>query len=72
MNENKKIVDCIIVEGTKYGNMICVRYEETDGWHALGCYYPDELYYGENEVIGLTKREAKDLMHQKDVAYLRS
>ena len=35
-------------------------------------YYPDELSFTEQEFIGLTERQAHDLRHAKDVAYLQS
>jgi hypothetical protein len=38
----------------------------------LFSYYPDEISFTEFEFIGLTKEEAHQLFHKKDVAYLRS
>jgi hypothetical protein len=38
----------------------------------LFSYYPDEISFTESEFIGLTKEEAHQLFHKKDVAYLRS
>lgn len=35
-------------------------------------FYPDEISFTEVEFIGLTEREATQLKHTKDVAYLRS
>jgi len=35
-------------------------------------YFPDEISFTEAELVGLTEQEARDLFHQKDVAYLRS
>lgn len=69
MNE-AKIVKCTIEEG-RYTNFIWAEYDNTL-IECIGTYYADELYFSEDEFVGLTKREAKDLMHQKDVAYLRS
>lgn len=35
-------------------------------------FYPDEISFGEGELVGLTEAEARALRHAKDVAYLRS
>ena len=35
-------------------------------------FYPDELYFSENEFIGLTIDEAEERFHKQDIAYLRS
>ena len=67
----KKINYCLIKEG-KYSNTITVMYDDGSVDDHLGTYYPDELYFSEDEFIGLTEKEAKELMRQKDLAYLRS
>jgi hypothetical protein len=69
MNE-AKIVECTIEKG-RYVDFIWVTYDDTLT-ECIGTYYTDELYFTEVEFIGLTKREAQELMRQKDVAYLRS
>ena len=38
----------------------------------LFAFYPDELSFSQQEFVGLTREEAGQLRHQKDVAYLRS
>lgn len=38
----------------------------------LFAYYPDEISFGEGELIGLTEQEARALRHAKDLAYLRA
>ena len=38
----------------------------------LFSYYPDELSFTKEEFIGLTRDQALDLRHKKDVEYLRS
>lgn len=35
-------------------------------------YFPDELYFSEDEFLGLTEDEAHELFHKKDIEYLRS
>ena len=69
MNE-RVIVKCDIEQG-KYITYIWATYNDSV-IECVGTYYADELYFTEDEFIGLTKQEARDLMHRKDVAYLRS
>jgi hypothetical protein len=38
----------------------------------LFSFYPDEIVFGEGELVGLTEAEARELYRKKDVAYLRS
>jgi hypothetical protein len=38
----------------------------------LFSYYPDEISFHPEEFIGLTRTQALDLFHKKDVAYLKS
>lgn len=66
----KKIVSCSI-ERRRYD---CVIWVTVEGGltEAIYIYYPDELTFTEQEFVGLTKKEAKDLCHQRDVQYLRS
>jgi hypothetical protein len=40
--------------------------------HVLFSYYPDELHFTSDELIGLTVEQALQLRHKKDVTYLRS
>jgi len=37
----------------------------------LFSFYPDELSFTEQEFIGLTEREARELRTRKDIAFLR-
>ena len=39
---------------------------------AMFSFYPDELSFSEREFIGLTRDQAMNLRHRKDVAYLQS
>ena len=65
----KKIKECII-EKARFRNVIYVVYDDCSS-ETIGSYFPDELYYSEDEFIGLTRRQASDLMDQKDKNYLR-
>lgn len=35
-------------------------------------FYPAEITFGEGELVGLTKEEARAFRHAKDIAYRRS
>lgn len=65
----KKIKQCEIKK-VEFKNVILVIYDDgsTD---IIGSYYPDELYFSENEFINLTRQQAVDLMTEKDITYLR-
>lgn len=66
----KKIVRCLI-EKERFENIVSVVYDDhTD--EVIGSYYPDELSYSVDEFIGLTRKQAIDLMTVKDITYLRS
>lgn len=64
------IVKCEIERGTLL-NRIWVTVNTGDIMH-IGRYYPDELHFDESEFVGLTIEQAKKLIHERDVAYLRS
>lgn len=38
----------------------------------IGTYYPDEISYTERAFYHLTRKEAKDMMTNRDKAYLQS
>jgi hypothetical protein len=48
-----------------------VTYED-DTKEQLFEFYPDEISFRAEEFVGLTRQEALDLRHKKDVSYLRS
>jgi len=49
-----------------------VKTDENDSEVKIFSYYPDELSFTEDELLGLTIKEAHELRHKKDVAYLQS
>jgi len=51
--------------------VVTVTYEDHTT-EELFSYYPDEIRFTSTEFIGLTRSEAFELRHKKDVAYLRS
>ena len=67
---DKKITHCTIHSG-RYQNTIAVSYDDGTVEERLGVYYPDELHYSEIEFLGLTRQQAKDLMRERDKAYLQ-
>ena len=68
---DKKIKHCEIRKG-RFMNIISVVYDDGSVDDGIGSYYPDELYFDEREFIGLTRKQASDLMDERDKAYLRS
>ncbi|MDF2841623.1 MAG: hypothetical protein K0R00_49 [Herbinix sp.] len=73
MDNDKVIKECNIERQTGFAaeNKVNVVYEDGMAEKILN-YYPDELSFSEEEFIGLTKQQAKDLFHKKDIAYLQS
>jgi hypothetical protein len=73
MANNLKITACNIEVGQGFGsdNKVNVTYEDGTVENILR-YFSDEISFTEDEFIGLTKDQAMDLFHEKDVAYLRS
>ena len=66
------IKECMIKED-KYENFIFVKTNETgDERTLLFSYYPDEISFTTDELIGLTIDEAFELKKQKDLRYLQS
>lgn len=49
---------------------IWVKYENSDNEELLFTYYPDEISFTTEEIIGLTKTEAYRLKGDKDRIYL--
>ena len=50
---------------------VFVWYDENGDWELLFTYYPNELTFDNDEITGLTKREALDLHWQRDLEYFR-
>ncbi len=53
-------------------NHVTVKTEDSDEDVKIFSYYPDELTFHADELIGLTIREANELKLKRDVAYLQS
>lgn len=66
----KKIVTCEIIEG-KYENTIMAEFDDGSKGK-LFQYYPDEISFTEDELIGRTHDEAIKLKQRKDIEYLHS
>ena len=70
-----KIIKARITEMPKsfFDEMPMVYATIEDGTeHLLFSYYPDEISFTENEFVGLTLQEGKDLRRQKDLRFLQS
>ena len=66
---NDKIIRCEIAEG-RFVNRILVYYNNGSS-NCIGTYYPDELHFSQKDFIGLTEKEAYDLIAETDKKYLR-
>ncbi len=67
----KRIKICEI-KTERFRNIISVVYDDNTEDDRLGSYFPDELSFTPDEFVGLTEKEATDLMHNRDKTYLRS
>lgn len=65
------IIRCWIKPYSKLSNDIYVQVKNGEIIH-IGHYFTDELHFDESEFVGLTLGEAKQLIRDRDVAYLRS
>ena len=62
-----------MIKKDKYENFVFVKTNETgDEGTLLFGYYPDEISFTTDELIGLTIDEAFELKKQKDIRYLQS
>ena len=68
-NVFKKWIPEKIAEG-RFVNRILVYYDNGSSKH-IGTYYPDELHFSQKDFIGLTEKEAYDLIAETDKKYLR-
>jgi hypothetical protein len=50
---------------------VTVVFDDGEESVKLFSYYPDEINFSAGEFIGLTEREARQLRHKKDLAYLQ-
>lgn len=66
----KRIKTCEIKE-ERFKNIVSVVYDDGSVDDRIGSYYPDELSFTPDEFVGLTEKEASDLMSERDKAYLR-
>lgn len=67
-----KIVKCEIKKGRLWEeDTVHATFEDGTTKKLFG-YFSDELSFSESEFIGLTERQALDLRHKRDVAYLQN
>lgn len=57
--------------GDFQSHVIATMDDGAENIHLVG-YFSDEISFTADEFIGLTERQAMDLFHKKDVAYLQS
>ena len=69
----KNVIEECMIKKDKYENLVFVKTNETgDEGTLLFAYYPDEISFTTDELIGLTIDEAFKLKKQKDLRYLQS
>ena len=69
----KNVIKECMIEENEYENFIFVKTNETgDERTLLFSYYPDEISFTTDELIGLTIDEVFELKKQKDIRYLQS
>ena len=71
----KRIVEAYVGPYPKsmFDPMPTVKVKYDDGEEeTLFSFYPDEINFMSNEFIGLTRDEAGQLRHKRDVSYLQS
>lgn len=72
------VIDCELVDNPPLvpgiaGRYVTVRATLEDGRKLdVFSYYNDELTFGPGDFIGRTVGQARELHHERDVAYLRS
>lgn len=74
MKEKKIITKCEIKRSTidPSVNAVFVWFDDQPDWQVLFTYFPDEIGFNEEELTGLTEKEAKDLRLERDLEYLRN
>lgn len=76
MNDELVIMECRIdpPTGWGWGHMakIYVKYEGTDEWKLLFCYFTDDLSFSADKFVGMTEEQANRYIHDCVDAYLRS
>ena len=69
----KNVIKECMIKKDKYENFVFVKTNETGNEETLlFTYYPDEISFTTDELIGLTIDEAFKLKKQKDLRYLQS
>ena len=69
----KNVIKECMIKKDEYENFVFVKTNETgDEGTLLFPYYPDEISFTTDELIGLTIDEAFELKKQKDLRYLQS
>lgn len=69
--DNLKITDCKIKKG-RFKDEVLAKFEGQDQFLSVLSFYSDELSFNPREFMGKTEREAHQIFHDKDVAYLQS
>ena len=73
--KNLKIINCVIGPMPKdiFDEMPWIKVTFEDGLEKkLFQFYPDEISFNKNEIIGKTEKEVHQMKQKKDIEYLRS
>jgi len=62
---NKSIIDPTV-------NVVKVWINDEPDWQIIFTYYPNEIHFDQEEIIGLTVEDAQNLHIQRELEYLRS
>lgn len=52
--------------------LVNVQYDNVPDWELLFTYFPNEIRFDKEELIGMTDKDALDLRLERDLEYLRS
>jgi hypothetical protein len=72
INSVEPVITGVIIGKGKFNSSVKVTYGENLEYVHLFDFYHDEISFTGRELAGLTKQQAHELFHKKDVAYLRS
>jgi len=61
----KKVIFCRIYRANAQ-NVILVVFDDGSVYDGIGSYYPNLVHFTEDEFIGLTLKEASELMNKRD------
>ena len=70
MGDENIIIKCEIYTSVRQ-HIIAAWFDDGSHDYCLGAYYPDELSFTESEFVGLSRKDARELIEKRDQEYLR-